>query len=441
MIGEYGEVLITDWGCALGYAHPAGHGHGPRSPLIPRVEDVRTLRGSPAYMSPEVARGEVRALSPRSDVFLLGGMLYELLSGKPPHQGVELAEVIADAAKGVVEPPARRAPARYMPEELCALAMRALDPDPHRRPESAAVFAAALRDYRRHAEAVQLAEAAKAQMARARDTPEASDEHYRRAIAFCERAIDMWPEYAGGRNQLAEAQIDYAAYALGTRAYALAHAQAFSAAAHARQSDRWDLYKRAEKLAAEARRSADSERRRQRQVGWLRTGMAAAAALIIIGLGGAILTFDREHAKLSDALTAARSSESQAELARWQAESSVRALRALIPGFVAHSRRAWDQERWSEVVEEADAALRIDPEAGDAAALKAAALAMSGDDEAARAAAARLRAARPDDQAAGDLAEVVAGIGEERTPERLARLRELVERAAPSRSAGLTAHP
>jgi serine/threonine protein kinase len=442
MIGEYGEVLITDWGCALGHSAPAVSGHAaPRSALIPRIEDVRTLRGSPAYMAPEVARGEVRALSPRTDVFLLGAALYEVLTGKPPHQGREIAEVIANAARGVIEPPPARAPARLMPEELCALAMHALDADPLRRPDGVAAFATRLRDYRRHAEAVQLAEAAKAQLTLARASPDAGDEHYRRAIAFCERAIDMWPEYAGGRNQLAEAQIDYAAYALGARAFALAHAQAFSAAAHARHSDRWDLYKRAEKLAEEARRNADTEHRRRRQVGWLRSGMAAAAALIILGLGGGILVIDREHAKLSDALAAARSSESRAELARWQAESSVRALRALGPGFVARSRRAWDEGRWSAAAQEADAALRIDPEAEGAAVLEIAGLAMAGEAAQARAAAARLRESRPGDPVAAELEATVAGIGEERPPELVARLRELVEREAPARPDAVTAHP
>ena len=337
--------------------------------------------------------------------------------------------MIARAAHGEIEAPDRRAPARELPAELCALAMLALDPDPARRPETTLEFASRLREYRRHAEAIELAEAAKAQLTRARASPEAGDEHYRRAIAFCERAIDMWPEYAAGRNQLAEAELDYASYALSTRSYTLAHAQAFSAAAHARSSDRWDLFKKAEKLVTEARRAADVEVRRRRHIEKLRVGLAFAAGLIIVGLVIGYATVRSEHRKLAEALATAHTSESRAEVARYQAESSVRALKRLAPEFMARAQRAWNDARYAEAAEDADAALRIDPDAAGAQLLKTAALALCGERQRADEEAERYLAARPHDAGALELRQLLAKAPAEASSELIGQLRGLVERA------------
>ncbi len=425
MIGEYGEVLITDWGCAVAFAEQP-------SELVPRVEDMRTLRGTPAYMPPEIARGDLHSVSIRTDVFLLGAILYEILTGKPPHPGRALAEVIARAAHGEIETPQQCAPARELPPELCALSMLALDANPAKRPATTAEFAVRLREYRRHAEAIELAEAAKAQLTRARASPEAGDEHYRRAIAFCERAIDMWPEYVAGRNQLAEAQLDYASYALSTRSYTLAHAQAVSAATHARTSDRWDLFTKAEKLVTQARRASDVETRRRRHVETLRVGLALAAGLIIVGLVIGYATVRTQHRKLAEALAAARASESRTDLARYQAESSVRALKRLAPEFIARAQRAWNDGRYAEAAEDADAALRIDADSAGAQMLKTASLALCGERQRADEEAERYLAARPHDAAALELRKLLEGTHGEPTPELAARLRKLVERSGSS---------
>ncbi len=74
MIGEFGEVLLMDWGLAV------------------RLDDLhressRFASGSPAYMAPEMACADNAAIGIRSDVYLLGACLYELLVGEPPHPG------------------------------------------------------------------------------------------------------------------------------------------------------------------------------------------------------------------------------------------------------------------------------------------------------------------------------------------------------------------
>jgi serine/threonine-protein kinase len=144
IVGRYGETLVVDWGLAkaTGHAEPSS---GERT-LLPSSASgsAETLPGSalgtPAYMSPEQARGELGRLGSRSDVYSLGATLYCILAGKPPCQDDDLGRMLALVQEG-----------RYA-------APRRLDPSIDRALEAICLKAMALHPEHRHASAQALAE-------------------------------------------------------------------------------------------------------------------------------------------------------------------------------------------------------------------------------------------------------------------------------------------
>lgn len=143
MIGSFGQVYVLDWGVAL-YRPPAEGG-----PTLTMPPEKRVSTGTPSYMSPEQVQFDAAEISERTDVYLLGAILYEILTGAPPHTGRTMAEVVGSAMRGVVPPPGDRAPERQPPLGLAAIAMRALQRRPEDRYPSVLELEAAVKAFRR----------------------------------------------------------------------------------------------------------------------------------------------------------------------------------------------------------------------------------------------------------------------------------------------------
>ena len=105
------------------------------------ITDTGTVMGTPAYMSPEHARGE-RVLDPRSDVYALGAILFEMLSGRLPHPGASPNAILHHISTRPAISLATEAPS--LPSALVEIVDRTLSTDPSARPQSAKALALGL---------------------------------------------------------------------------------------------------------------------------------------------------------------------------------------------------------------------------------------------------------------------------------------------------------
>lgn len=155
MIGAFGEVHLMDWGLARITAencvpmHPDYGQEGLGESVVPAnvanapiaLHDLSVnvpagaIWGTPAYMSPEQARGH--CVDVRSDVFGLGSILCEILTGAPPYRGTKLVDVCYQAAKADLCGIFAELTDCGAPEALIRLAIRCLSPDPEARPRDA----------------------------------------------------------------------------------------------------------------------------------------------------------------------------------------------------------------------------------------------------------------------------------------------------------------
>ena len=134
MVGAFGEVLLMDWGLAKETEAEEGFEAGEETD----PEDVAKTRygvvkGTPAFMSPEQAKGLSEQLDERSDIFLLGATLYALATCSTPFTGDDIYEILANAESGNFISPALKAPERELPLELCRIILQAMAYDQDER--------------------------------------------------------------------------------------------------------------------------------------------------------------------------------------------------------------------------------------------------------------------------------------------------------------------
>jgi len=170
MVGAFGEVQVMDWGLAKVFRSPQppassreegeGGAKGAPAPLaLPGPGAVaegdpsaRTrpghVLGTPAYMAPEQAAGEVHRLDERCDVFGLGAMLCEILTGHPPYRGATDLEILYKATHADLAEAFARLGACGAAPELIRLALSSLATPATDRPRDAGVLAAELAAHR-----------------------------------------------------------------------------------------------------------------------------------------------------------------------------------------------------------------------------------------------------------------------------------------------------
>jgi serine/threonine-protein kinase len=260
MVGSFGEVQVMDWGLAK--VLPQG-GIADEAKAQPAHETViMTVRsgsagsrsesqagsvlGTPAYMAPEQARGEVERIDERADVFGLGAILCEILTGQPPFAGETREEIHAQSARGDVGKALARLEACGAEVELIDLARDCLAPERARRPRSAGhvssrmkAFLAGLQERLRAAE-----------LARVEAQARAGEERKRRrlTVALAAAVLAMVGSIGGGWAYLAAQRT--ARLTATTRVVTEALAEAEHLRGQAQSAALGDLTKWAEAIGA-----------------------------------------------------------------------------------------------------------------------------------------------------------------------------------------------
>ncbi len=192
MLGEYGEVLVMDWGLA----HPTALFRKNAS-----IVETNSMGGTPAYMAPEMATGPIKKIGVHSDIYLLGAMLYEIVTGHPPHRGKTALKCLMEAAKNNIVPTDKTG-------ELVDIALKAMATEPEDRFETVLDMQAAIREYQAHSESIVLAERAREDLQSAKATKDYQD--FSRAMFGFQEAVALWDGNSAARIGLTDTQFAYA---------------------------------------------------------------------------------------------------------------------------------------------------------------------------------------------------------------------------------------
>ncbi len=190
MLGRFGEVLLADWGLAI------SHGSDEWADGV-----NHSIGGTPAYMAPELAAGDHASIGYETDVYLLGAILFQILTGYPPHDGETLLACIRAAARNEIR-------ATTVEGELMDIAMKAMATDPEDRYRSVEDLIRAVSDQKQHEQSVRLV-----RRACERITTATSDNHYedfRVADALLMEAITIWPDSAHALSARVKLQTKFA---------------------------------------------------------------------------------------------------------------------------------------------------------------------------------------------------------------------------------------
>ncbi|BBM86333.1 serine/threonine-protein kinase [Candidatus Uabimicrobium amorphum] len=228
MIGEFGEVLVMDWGIAVDL--------GSRED---EVKETRTFKnteinhpmGTPCYISPELAEGRGKDISYATDVYLLGGILYEIIYKRPPHQGNTIWKVLLSAREGNM-PPFDES----VPYELRSVCKRALQGNMGQRYQKVQEFQKAIQDYLAHRQSIIISDKAKKILTEGENLFEIQEKlkeinfsvlynKLLQAIAGFDQSLELWQENVEAQQGRDQARIEFAKVAFLNNDFGLAKAQ------------------------------------------------------------------------------------------------------------------------------------------------------------------------------------------------------------------------
>lgn len=322
MLGRFGEVFVTDWGTAINLdkdtthlAKPAAKGdkfltledasnyvRGDSLVLhdgydaYDRVQIVNfdeanpnrvylrkkltrdyqpsrrlfvikamNLAGTPCYMAPEMAGHQLPKIGKTSDIYILGAILYDLVTGKPPHTGDSVTQCLRAALKNEII-------VADSDDALLNIAYKAMATDPAQRYQTVEELQEAVREYSRHAESIALTERSDELLLQAGEKKDY--ETFSRALFGYRDAIDLWSE-----NKAAVSGLKKGRLAFGEAAYAKGDYDLVLQTLDRDAADEASLYQQAVK----AKKKAEE---REASLRLLKRVVAAVVLFAVVGLSG-----------------------------------------------------------------------------------------------------------------------------------------------------------
>ncbi len=290
MLGDYGEVLVLDWGLAVDIAEP------PSALGLPHRSRLVRPCGTPAYLPPELASGDGPKIGPWTDVYLLGGILCEILTGRPPHRGRQLMDAIHSCLRGVeLEFPP------HVPEELQRICLRALEASPEARHPSVPALQAELRAYLRHSESFRVSDQAWRRLRDCRSTSAEEEqlyETYAEVIASFKHASELWEGNQRAREGVWRARTAFAEAGLARGDLGLAASQLRRLEADDAPDEEGAVQLRT--LLAQVERTRAERARSRRHKVFLQRALLAAGVLLIVGLVGFLVVVRDRNARIEE---------------------------------------------------------------------------------------------------------------------------------------------
>ncbi|MBI3830756.1 MAG: SUMF1/EgtB/PvdO family nonheme iron enzyme [Planctomycetes bacterium] len=297
MLGEFGEVLLMDWGLAASVVDGGKTG---------RLTAANAAGGTPAYMAPEMATGNVELIGYRSDVYLLGAILYEIVTALRPHTGKDMMTVLYNIATNVIQQTDKKG-------ELVDIAVKAMSTQPEERYASIKDFQAAIKDSQKHFESITLADKAGEHLEKANKTKVYDD--YAQALFGYQQALEMWEANRAAHVGVKETRLAYT-----RRAIEQADIDLASSLIEPVKAD----YPHVLDEIAEMRRDREAKRKRLRVLTY---GSAGLAAFILIGVTVAYFLVSAQKERALVAKKDAEFQRNKADDARKEAEENAERAR------------------------------------------------------------------------------------------------------------------
>jgi serine/threonine protein kinase len=255
MLGDYGEMLVVDWGLAA---------RGNTTSLGIKTEQLNDdsgRAGTPKYMSPEMAGCDFDKIGIASDIYLLGGILYEIVTGLTPHAGGNVYACLYHAMINLIQETDKQG-------ELVAIALKALSTEPEERYASVADFQQAIRLYRSHEKSIALEESAQKDMNSALETGEY--ELFARSMFGFHEALKLWQGNKSAYSGLNQVKYAYAECAVTNGDLDLADSLI----------DESEYF---QQLKSEISKAQKLRSTRQKQVKNMKIVLAVGTAIIVLG--------------------------------------------------------------------------------------------------------------------------------------------------------------